>query len=430
MRTNMTTNHSRLRSPLCVSAALVLGGWASTANAQDFDPRTPLESRQRPDYASPPITVGAFEVRPQIETAVEYVDNLFATDFFDVNDVVLSVRPSISVADRRTDREIRLNLSTGYQTFLNNNSGDLFQFQGRVNARVGLGTPTRLFGGANFRLNDASQVDFGTGGNVAQPLETTSYGGNAGIEQDLGYFTLEGEASYSRFEYQGLIFFGNAAFEGNLRDYSFYQGRARVSYARRPDQRLYVEGRYGRFEFANGNLGAFPGLPDFFVADRSGDTFAVVGGTQIQITELLSFDANIGYTQLLFDDPTVASVNAVSAQANIYYAPTRLTRFQLQATRTVDESINPLFSSFLRTGGAIVAEHELRRNVLLRGEARYVRFDTGDAGLVGDEYQFGGSVVYFVSPRISLRLRGEYFDRSGFAAGQQKRLLASVGYRF
>lgn len=430
MRKRITTQKNQLGRIVRLSVSTVLCGCAVGVSAQSFDPRTPLESRSRPDYSSAPITVGSFEIRPQIDTSIEYVDNLFASDTFDVNDVVLSVRPSISVADQRPDREIRLNLSTGYQTFLNNNSGDLFQLQGRLNARVGLGTPTRIFGGANFRLNDASQADFGSGGNVAQPLQTLSYGGNAGIEQEFGSFTLEGEGTYNRYEYQGLIFFGNAAFEGNLRDYSFYQGRARLSYSRRPDQRLYVEGRYGRFDFNNTGLGQIPGLPNFFLADRSGDTFTAVGGAQVQITEVLSFDANLGYTQQRFDDPAVANVNAVSAEANIYYAPTRLTRFQLQATRSVDGSINPLFSSFLRTGGAIVAEHELRRNVLLRGEARYVRFSTGGEGLAGDEYQLGASVVYFVSPRISLRVRGEYFDRSGFAAGQQKRLLASVGYRF
>ena len=425
-----TSGHTHtLRAGIAAApiAFLLVGG---AAQAQDIDPRTPLENRARPDFGSPPLTVGAFEIRPQIDAGVEYVDNLFASDLFDVNDVVVSIRPNVSITDNRQDREIRLNLSTGYQTFLNNNSGDLFQLQGRLNARVGKGTPTRIFGGAEFRLNDATQVDFSSAGNVAQPLETTSYGGNLGIEQDLGSFTLQGEGRYSRFVYQGLIFFGNAAIEGSLRDYAFYQGRARLSYSRRPDQRLYVEGRYGRFEFDNGGLQQFPGLPDFFLADRSGDTISAAGGLQIQVTEVLSLDANLGYTRLLFDDPTVESVNAFSAEANVYYAPTRLTRFQLQATRAIDESINPLFSSFLRTGGAFVAEHELRRNVLLRGEARYVRFDTGDAGLAGDELQLGGSVIYFVSPRISLRIRGEYFDRSGFAAGQQQRVSASIGYRF
>lgn len=418
-----------------LSASVLLAGGAllatpATLLAQEFDPRTPLESRARPEYVSPPITIGSLEIRPQIDASVEYVDNLFASDVIDVDDIIVSVRPSIAVADRRADREISLNLGTGLQTFLNGNSGDLFQVLGRANARLGLGTSTRPFAGANFRLNDATQLDFGSGGNVAQPLKTLSYGGNLGLQQDLGSFTFEGEGRYSRFDYRGPIFFGANFFDGSLRNYSYYQGRARVAFSRRPDQRLYVEGRYGRFEFDTQNFPGLPGLPAFLTADRSGDSYTVVGGAQIQVTDVLSFDSNLGYTVQQFDDPVIETNKAFSAEANVFYAPTRLTRFQLQATRSIDESINPLFSSFLRTGIAFVAEHELRRNFLVRGEARYVDFDTGAAGLIGNEYQLGASFVYFVSPKVLLRLRGEYFDRSGFAAGQQRRAILSVGYRF
>lgn len=431
MRTRDRKESRRLvPAALKCSAAMTLAFSPIGAIAQDFDPRTPLESRARPEYSPTPITVGAFEVRPQIDASVEYVDNLFASEALDVDDVIVSIRPSVTVTDRRQDRELRLNLGTGYQKFLGGNSGDLFQILGRANARFGLGTATRPYAGATFRLNDAAQFDFGSGANVAQPLKTVSYGGNLGVQQDIGRVTLDGEGRYERFEYSGPIFFGAVAIDGNLRNYSLFQGRARVGYANRPDQRIYVEGRYGRFDFDNFAPIAVPGLPAFFTADRSGDNLTGVAGIQLQITDVLSFDGNLGYTRLEFDDPALSATSAFSAEANVFYAPTRLTRFQLQVTRSVDDTINPLFSSFLRTGFALVAEHELRRNLLIRGEARYVKFDTGDAGLVGDEYQLGGSMVYFLSPSVILRLRGEHFDRSGFAAGEQRRLLLSVGYRF
>lgn len=412
------------------SAALACVLAPASTFAQEFDPRTPLESRARPEYAPTPIIVGSFEVRPQINASVEYVDNLFASDILDVDDVILSIRPSVTVTDRRADRELSLNLGTGYQKFLNENSDDLFQILGRANARLGLGTATRPYAGATFRLNDAAQFDFGSGSNVAQPLKTVSYGGNLGVQQDIGRITLDGEGRYERFEYSGPIFFGATSIDGDLRNYSLFQGRARIAYANRPDQRIYVEGRYGRFDFDNPAVTTIPGLPDFFTADRSGDNLTAVGGIQLQITDVLSFDGNLGYTRLAFDDPTLVATSAFSAEANLFYAPTRLTRFQFQATRSVDDTINPLFSSFLRTGFALVAEHELRRNLLIRAEARYVEFDTGEAGLIGDEHQFSGAIVYFVSPKVVLRLRGEYFDRSGFASGQQQRVLISAGYRF
>lgn len=411
-------------------AGVCLSCMAAGASAQDFDPRTRIEDRPRPEFASPPITIGAFELVPQVEVGVEYVDNLFASDLIDVDDVIVSVRPSVSVADRRPDREIRLNLATGYQTFLDGNADDRFQFLANTRLRFGLGTATRPFAGAEIRLNDSSQSQATVGGNINQPLRAFSYGANAGLAQDIGSFTLEGEGRIARNQYDGEYIFRDQVFDVGFRDNTIYQGRARVSYSSRPDQRFYVEGRYGRFDYDGTLPAAALALPAVFAADRSGDNFAVVGGVQFQATELLSFDGNVGFSRLTYDDPSQPTIEAVSFEANAYYSPTRLTRFQLQTRRSVDETINPLFSNFLSTGFALRGEHELRRDLILRSDLEYVEFSAGDLGKVGDEFRTVIGATYYVSPRVSLNFRGEAFRRQGLSDGDQKRVLVSAAYTF
>ena len=411
-------------------AGLCLTCVAASASAQDFDPRTRIEDRPRPEFASPPIAIGAFELVPQVEAGVEYVDNLFASDLIDVDDVIVSVRPSLSVTDRRPDREIRLDLATGYQTFLNNNSEDRLQFLATTRLRFGLGTSTRPFAGAEIRLNDSSQSQVTVGGNINQPLRAFSYGANAGVAQDIGSFTLEGEGRIARNTYDGEYVFRDQVFDVGFGDNTLYQGRGRVSYSSRPDQRIYVEARYGRFDYDGTLPTAAPGLPAVFAADRSGDNFSVVGGVQFQATELLSFDGNVGYSRLSYDDPSQPTIDAVSFEANAYYSPTRLTRFQLQARRTVDGTINPLFSNFLSTGVALRGEHELRRDLILRGDLEYVEYSAGDVGNIGDEFRAVIGALYYVSPRVSLNLRGEVFRREGISEGDQKRVMVSAAYTF
>lgn len=389
-----------------------------------------MEDRARPEYASPPITVGAFEVVPRIEVGAEYVDNLYASDQFNVDDVILSVRPSISVADRRMDREIRFNLSTGYQTFLDNNASDRVLLNARLRGRFGLGTTTRPFIGAMFRRNDTSSTGLAPGSNPAQPIRNTAYGANLGVAQDIGNVTLETEGRVNRYEYDGQIFFQNQLFDGNVRDYTYYEGRARASYSSRPDQRFYVEGRYGQYDGTGAAVAVPPTSQNFFLADRSGETYTVVGGIQFQITEVLSVDANVGYSRLKFDDPRQPTVSGLSFTASAYYSPSRLTRFQLQAVRSVDDTINPLFSTFMRTGFSVLGEHELRRNLILRGEAEYTRFDAGEFDADGEEFRTSLGAIFYLSPRVSLNVRGELFDRNGIAPGTQKRALLSLGYNF
>ena len=411
-------------------AAIILSCLATNATAQDFNPRTRIEDRPRPDFASPPITIGSFELVPQVEAGVEYVDNLFASDLLDVDDVIVSVRPSVSIADRRPDREIRVNLATGYQTYLENNAEDRFQFLGRASLRFGLGTSTRPYASAEIRRNDSSQSQVTVGGNINQPLRAFSYGGSAGLAQDIGSFTIEGEGQVRRNTFDGDYIFRDQVFDVGFRDNTIYQGRARVSYSSRPDQRVYVEGRVNRFDYERTAAGTGTAIPSVFLANRSGEAYAIVGGLQFQATELLSLDANVGFTRLSYDDPTQPAIEAVSFDASAYYSPTPLTRFQLRASRTVDETINPLFSSFLSTGISLRGEHELLRNLIIRSDLEYVDFSAGDLGDIGNEWRSVIGAIYYVSPRVSLNLRGELFRREGLFDGDQKRLMLSAAYTF
>lgn len=403
---------------------------ATGAAAQDFDPQTRIEDRPRPDYASRPIAVGAFEVVPRIEVGAEYVDNLFSSDLLSVDDVIVSVRPSISVADRRPDREIRLNLATGYQTYLNNNADDRVQVSGNARVRFGLGTSTRPFAGAKVSLNDSSQSQVTVGGNINQPLKALTYGANAGLAQDIGPFTVEGEGRVNRSQYDGQYIYGNQAFDVAFRNNTFYQGRGRLSYSVRPDQRVYVEGRLGRFDYDGSLVDSSVSLPPVLLKDRSSQAFTIAAGVAFQVTELLALDANAGFSKLTYDDSTQSSFDAFAFEVNAYYSPSRLTRFQLQAARSVDESDNPLFSSFLRTGVALRGEHELRRNLVLRADLEYANYDAGEEGSIGDEYRGSVGATYYVSPHVSLNLRGEIFSRTGISEGEQKRLLISAAYSF
>lgn len=407
-------------------AALVLAG--SPVAAQDGVAFDSIKSRPRPEYATSPITIGPFEVSPRVDAEVEYIDNVFVSETVEVNDTVFAIRPSVSIADRRPDREIRLNLSTGYETYLDNTAADRVQAQAAGRARFGLGTLTRPFFGVNLRLNDTRNMSLSETGGIAQPLKLFSVGGNAGVESDLGPITTTIEGRYSDTSYSGDFLIGGVTLDGGFRDYTQYGLRVRTAYSVNPAQRFYIEGQYGRFDYQDTDgIGAIP-VP--LLRDRSADAIALRAGYERSLTELIRLDVSVGYARQDYDDPAQARIDALSFLARAIYSPTELTRFRLQAQRTIDDSVNPLFSSFLRTEFALEAEHELRRNIVLSMEGRYATFDAGDSASVGDEYQFSAGARYFVSPRWSLKAKAEYFERTGLFPGDQARFLVGVGYNF
>ena len=405
--------------------AIVLA--SAPVSAQDEDPFTALEYRQRPEYSTPPITIGAFEVSPRIEARIEYVDRVFASSAFEADDVVFTVSPQVAIADRRPDRVLRLNLSTGFETYLDNSANDRVQALAQGIGRFRLGTLTRPYAGFEVRLNNTQTALFTNSSNVVQPLELFSYSARAGVDRDFGPVTATVEGRYMMTEYSGDIVFRDTLVDGSFRDNAIISGRARIAYSVNPAQRIYAEGRYGRFEY---DTSTPPPFPAFFLRDRSATNASIRVGFERRLTELLQFDANIGYSTQDYDDPVQDTINAFSFEGSLYYSPTPITRFRLQAGRTIDETVNPLFSSFLRTEFSVSAEHELRRNLVVGTQGRFSSYNAGPLGNIGKEYQGSAFARYYVSPRWSLRLEGNRFRRTGLLEGSQTRAILSAGYNF
>lgn len=415
----------RLNLVLCTGLTVIT---ASTASAQAIDPFGSIQSRLRPEYATPPIIVGGFEVSPRVELQTEYVDNLFASNVVKVDDFVLSVTPSVAIRDRRPDRELRLDLSGGYAMYLDNQIDDRLQMRARGTARFGLGTRTRPFFGAFVQQNDSTNRTFEEFRDTAQPISLTSLGGNGGIEQDFGPLIATAEARYERTEYSGDDIVAGIPVDSGFRDFTLKSGRLRLAYSVNPAQRIYVQTELNARDY-DATIG-LPSLPGAVTANRSSDGFTVRVGYARQITELLLLDVSAGYLQQDFDDPSFSAISTASFDANLYYSPSQLTRLQLRASRSIDETVNPFFSGLLRTELAIAAEHELRRDLVLSAEARYTIIDAGDMVGEGKEYRLSGQARYFISPRWSLRARAEHFSRSGVFAGSQNRLLVAAAYNF
>ena len=411
-----------------LAIALTVCAAGSPAMAQEFDPFGSIEMRPRDEYSAKPINVGSLEFLPRIEIETEYVDNLFASDVINVDETILSIKPRLLVRDRRADRQLRLDLLAGYSFYLQDEVDDRLQLAAHAEGRFGLGTRTRPFFGLRVQQNDSTSRQVGELRDIAQPLKLLSYGGNAGVEQEFGPFTAVVDGRYEKTEYEGDTIVGGTPVDASFRDYSLKSARLRFAYSVNPAQRVYVQGEFNKRDYGPGQT--LPGVPDVFISDRSSDGFTVRLGYSRQLTELLMLDVNVGYLRQDYDDPAFDTISTLSFDANLYFSPSRLTRVQLRASRSIDDTVNPLFNGLVRTEIAGVVEHELRRNLILTGEARYADIDAGNT--IGDsrEVRFAAQVRYLISPQWFLRVRAEHFSRDSVSEGKQNRIMAGIGYNF
>ncbi|MEM7702015.1 MAG: outer membrane beta-barrel protein [Pseudomonadota bacterium] len=418
-----------MRTLFKATAGLVgIAGLATPALAQNQPAFIPIEDRPRPEYRTEPINVGSFELVPLINSQIEYVDNLFPAAATKVEDVVVRITPTLRISDRRSDRQISLNLRAGYETYLDNSIDDRVLLNARGNVRLGLGTATRPFIGFNVSRNDTRGRDFGDFDESVQPITLTALRGNLGVEQDVGNFTVTAEGRYSGANFDGEIFIDDAVFDGAVRDSDQYGGRVRFAYTRDAAQTFYLEGEVTEFDFVTPD--GSEDFPPNFQVDRSSTETRLSAGFVRNLTEVLRVDVNAGYLRQSFVDPTLNSVETISVLGRLFWNPTRLTSVQARAQRTVDPSINPLFAGLLRTEGGVIVQHELRRNIIVGVEGRAGFIEQIDGSDDGTEIALAGTMRYFASPRVSLRLRAERFDRSGLFAGAQNRVSLATRLNF
>lgn len=419
-----------MRKLFKATAGLVgIAGLTTPALSQNQAPAfIPIEDRPRPEYRTEPINVGSFELRPTINSQIEYTDNLFPGATEPAEDVVVRVTPTLRLRDRRTDRQINLQLRAGYETFLNNSINDRLLLNARGNARFGQGTGTRPFLGFNVSRNDTRGRDFANFDETVQPIKLTAYRANLGLDQDIGNFTVTAEGRYSGASFDGDIFLDEEIFDSSVRNSDQYGGRFRFAYTRDSTQTFYLEGQVNEFDFVTPDgTAAFP--PSFRV-DRSSTEARLSAGFARNLTEVLRVDVNAGFLSQSFVDPTLNDVETVSVVGRIFWNPSRLTSVQARAQRTVDPSIDPLFAGLLRTEGSFIVQHELRRNIIIGVEGQLATIEQLDTDNNGSEIALAGMVRYFASPRISLRLRAERFDRSGFFPGAQNRVSLATRLNF
>jgi len=401
---------------------------ASPALAQSGEVSQRIDSRVRPEYAAQPVHIGSFEAYPRVEVEGEYVDNLFGTQTNKVDDVIVSVVPSIELRDRRTDRSLNLKLLGGVETYTQSDIDERFRGEARFNGRFGLGTTTRPFLGASIVHNTGGGQDYEDFRTIAQPLDLTTMRGNAGIEQEFGPLTATVEGQYRRTDYSGSFILEGSSFDADFRDFDTYSVRGRIAYGRNPAQGIYVEGSYNKRDYST--TGTDPSLPAQLQADRSSDGYSVRAGYTRQITDLLQLDVSAGYLKQDYDSTDFSSVDGISFAANVFWAPTPLTTLQLGASRSIDGSSNPLFSGLLRTDFDIAVQHELLRNLVLSAQGRYSILEYDGVGSNDNEFSVTGSARYYVSPRWSLRFRLEHFERTGTYELTQNRVLLGIGFDF
>lgn len=411
--------------PSAVVAQFVTSG---AAFAQEDVQAQSVSQRARPEFGARPIQFGGLEFLPTIEVRGEYEDNVLFLPQNEVDDFVLSIRPELVIRERRPDRVVSLAFSGGYDSYLDNTIDDRLGLRASGSARLGLGTSTRYRMAATIDRNDERRNEISSLSTGARSIQYTSIMGSGGIDRDIGPFTAGADFRVRNVSYDGAILVSGQTIDAGFRDFSSWSATGRLAFSSGFSQRIYVQATVDERDYSS--LAPNPLLPPAFSLDRSSSGFRVEAGYTQQFSELLFFDARVGYLKQDFDSPLLDDVSSLSFEGSLLWNATPLTTVEIGALRSVDETVNPLFSGLVRTEFRGQVDHELLRNLILSANGRYALLDLVGATTSIDDWEVGISARYLLSPRWSLVAQSSRFERRSTTNISQTRASLGIRYNF
>lgn len=370
----------------------------------DDQPGVTVLSRERGEYADPGLRAGNVVVRPQVAGGIGYNDNLLGT------------QSGVSSPFWRTDASVQAYTDwnrNGIAAFIGTDDRRFFDRpdQNETNWRAQLAGKYEIgrdVAGLSYR-HVATHQEPGDldSASFDRPLAYDVDNVRASYQFTLPVLTLTPAFDYFRYRFSDASLRGQPVIQ-RQRDRDQYQGELTATYALTPGGTNLVAVVRGTQVNYTTSVGGYRN------ADTTG--YSALAGIDYPGAGPWRYRALVGY-QVRDFERTYKTRSAPIAEAAVSWTPQALTTISGSLTRTIEDAADedPAGYTYLRSRLSI--DHELRRNLILRG---YVGFDTADY-LQSDRtqslYRTGLSATYLMNRYARLVASYDFLDgrRTGIA---------------
>ena len=413
----------------------VLNGAPQKATAPQFSARAPYADVYRPSDALPRpprpfkpvsdpfeplgIRVGGFVLKPSIEVTRGFDTNPNRATNGPSSPYTV-IAPELVVKSEWTRHEVGATLRGSTSSYDKVSSANRPQFDSKATARIDVSRDQRIDVEGRFLLGTEYPGSPNLTAGIAKLPIFTTIGGTLGYAQRFNRLELSVKGNFDRTTYRDSELTDGSTFSNRDRDYNQYGIQLRAGYELTPGVKPFVE------------LGLDRRVHDLAV-DRNGerrDSNAVTPklGTTFEFSRILTGEISVGYLTRTYEDPDLAPLKGLVADASLIWVPTGLTTVTLTAKSSADESILPDVSGALRRDFGLQIDHALRRWLIAT-----LKFGTGFDDYIGlgrsdKRSSLGAALTYKFSREFWLkaearheRLRsnelGSDYDASIFLVG-------------
>ena len=337
---------------------------AQSAFARDRD--IGVLERPHPEYDPAGIRLGAFVLRPELDTSATYNDNLFATESDKLSDTYFTVAPKLTIASDWVRHAVSLTATDNSTFYAKHTSENANQWNVTGNGRLDVTNDTTV----NVTLNTGHSILPRSSAAYTQlttkPIEYDNSGASIAGTKEFNRLRASVNLNVANYDYQDGVDAAGAAIDESFQNRTEYYETGRLDYALSPATAAFLSLTGTQLDYAS--QGQTQG--------RNGTGGRVLTGVNFELSHLAHGEVSVGYNKQKFSQDNT-QIEGFSYKALVYYYPTPL----LTVTLTADQTINA--SNVIGSVGysdqvaQVEGDYEFLRNFIL----------TGIVGRTYDKYQ-------------------------------------------
>jgi hypothetical protein len=346
-----------------------------------------VRDRDRPEYDAHGRRLGAFNLNASLDLAITSTDNLFAAPDgapSDVDDIIYGVAPNVALYSDWSRHALALDAGAVFRSHEDFSSEDADDHFVRATGRFDIGQNTALRGSVRSSHQVSPRTDPDSPF-VGSPVEYDRMDSGVGITHRFARFTASLDASSSEYEYDGV-----QAFRDN--EESALRGRIEAE----------LSPRIGLLLSASVDERDYNNAPQF---NSDGQSYMV--GVSLN-SDLMRGEVSVG--QFERDYAGVAGTfDGVAIEGNVEWYVTQLTTITLDARRDADDQIGAVSGEpYITEEYGLRVDHELLRNVILTGSARFGNRDYQTIAREDEYNEWELGADYLLNPNAAVRFRYQH----------------------
>lgn len=341
---------------------------------QYFDPgffQIPIGTRP-PSMEAPGARLGSFVLRPGIDIAWAYDDNVFYLPEDEISDNLWQFRPYASLNSDWNRHALNLNASGNIARYSDFSQNDYEDWTVAADGRLDVQQHNWFSADASFyRLHEDRRTP--DAGGPATPTSFDYSGWGVGYDHIFNRLKLGAYYNFNTFDYDDNFTGG-----GEFIDNSF-RNRDQDRYTLRGDWQLGPEtaifGSYGWNDISYDQ----PIDANGFRRDSDGSQYTI--GMSWDMTDLLTGDVSANWSEQSYEDPRLADVSGFGLGAGLTWTPRPTTTIGLRMAASPNETTQPGTSGYFSQLLSARWEEQLREQLVLTVRGSYTDNDYENSGI-------------------------------------------------